>query len=273
MIDDLDEALRKLLMRELPVKNGEVNIEFHQPRREWSAKLSRPTLNLFLYDIREDVKLRQSAHHWVAEQANNHNANMRRQPVRVELHYLITAWANEPEDEHRLLSRTLMALFRFPELPEDILPESLHGQPAPISAEIAQRDGLPNPADFWSAMDNEIRPGLLYTVHMALDPYKPTTTPIVTVREIRFIAANTDEVESAGLVLWGVRGTVFGLPPMRPVRMTLVEKELEVPVAYDGAFAIRGLAEGEYTLEISVAGGAPTRHKLIVPSRDYVIEL
>jgi hypothetical protein len=45
MIDDLDEALRKLLLRELPVKNGEVETAFEQSRREWSAWFGRPTLN------------------------------------------------------------------------------------------------------------------------------------------------------------------------------------------------------------------------------------
>jgi hypothetical protein len=47
----LDETLRKLLMRELPVKNVEVDIQFHQPKRDWSAKFSRPTLNLLLLSI------------------------------------------------------------------------------------------------------------------------------------------------------------------------------------------------------------------------------
>jgi hypothetical protein len=43
MMDDLDETLRKLLLREQPAKNCEVDIQFHRPRREWSANLSRPT--------------------------------------------------------------------------------------------------------------------------------------------------------------------------------------------------------------------------------------
>jgi hypothetical protein len=60
---------------------------------------------------------------------------------------------------------------------------------------------------------------------------------------------------------------------MRPVRMTLVEKEMDVPVGPDGAFAIRGLAEGTYTLEVSVAGGPPSRRKLEVPAREYDLDL
>ena len=64
MIDDLDQVLRQLLIRELPIKNREVDVDFDQPTREWSGRLSRPTLNLFLYDLRENNKLRQTRPAW-----------------------------------------------------------------------------------------------------------------------------------------------------------------------------------------------------------------
>jgi hypothetical protein len=272
MIDELDEVLRQLLKRELPIKNGQVDIAFNQPRREWSAKLSRPTLNLFLYDIRENVKLRQAQPQWSIER-NDMVATERRRPMRVELKYVITAWATEPEDEHRLLARTLMALFRFPHLPEELIPDSLRPQPAPISMEVAQPDGLPNPSDFWSAMDNEIRPALLCTISMALDPYQPATAPLVRERELHFVDATTGEIVLRKPVLWTVSGQVRGLPPMRPVKMTLVERAMDVPVEYDGSFNLKGIAEGEYTLKVLVAGREPVQHKLVVPSREYAIDV
>ena len=51
----------------------------------------------------------------------------------LDLHYMITAWTSDPEDEHRLLASTLLALFRNPNLPEELLPESFENQPAPVS--------------------------------------------------------------------------------------------------------------------------------------------
>ncbi len=98
MINDLDETLRKLLIREIPIKNGEVEISFDQPKREWSARLNRPTLNLYLYDIRENNKLRQTQPMWEVERQANGTVTQRRKPFRVDLHYMITAWAAEPED-------------------------------------------------------------------------------------------------------------------------------------------------------------------------------
>ena len=47
MLADLDESIRKLLIEELPIKNGEIDVKFEQPKREWSAKLTKPTVNFF----------------------------------------------------------------------------------------------------------------------------------------------------------------------------------------------------------------------------------
>ena len=53
-IADLDEALRTLLERELGRHGFEgVEIAFDAPSKEWSGKLTGPTVNLFLYDLRE----------------------------------------------------------------------------------------------------------------------------------------------------------------------------------------------------------------------------
>lgn len=269
MISELDEALRQLLVDELPIRDGEIDIKFEQPNREWSARLSRPTLNLFLYDVRENVKLRQPSPQWIVEQRTADTVTQRRRPVRLDLNYAITAWAREPEDEHRLLARTLMVLFRNPYLPED----QLDGQPSPVSILAAQNDAMMNPADFWSAMDNEIRPVISCTVTLALDPYQPVVAPITTGRAIRFLDTDTDEEEPMGQELWRVSGTLLGSRPMRRVRMLLVEEEQQVPVNRDGQFTIRGLKAGEYTLEITIADKEPVRHTIVVPSSTYELEV
>jgi len=38
---------------------------------------------------------------------------------------MLTTWASEADDEHRLLSRVMMTLFRYPVLPEDRLVDEL----------------------------------------------------------------------------------------------------------------------------------------------------
>src|SRR5512138_146393 len=211
MLEDLDETIRQLLIAEMPVKNGEIEISFDQPKREWSARLSKPTLNLFLYDVRENNVLRQHQWEQLPAKGNDPRGHLKRLPFRVDCTYMFTAWATVPEDEHRLLTRSLLALFRFPTLPEDRLVGSLRNPPFDIQARLASHDKLTNPAEVWSALDNEIRPTVSYTVTLALDPWKEITTPIVRTRTLRTGQAahlsrsqqHTDEVS-------GEMGTIGG---------------------------------------------------------------
>ncbi len=278
MFHDLDEVLRQLLIREMPIKNGEVDITFDQPTREWSGRLSRPTLNFFLHDVRENIKLRQ-AQEWIVEQNPDGTVTQRRMPVRVDLHYMVTAWANDPADEHNLLARSLLALFRQPHLPPDLLPEIMRNQPRPIPLRVAQEDELRNVADVWNALDNEMRPSIALTVTLALDPYEPFVAPLVRTRELRFgqaaePASVQELVEGQGSdVFWTIGGTIHTDQPLEKLRLTLVERGLEVPIQDEGRFTIGRLRAGDYTLEIAVNGGEPTRHKISVPAPDYEIEV
>lgn len=278
MIDDLDEALRQLLVRELPVKNGEIDITFDQPRREWSARLNRPTLNLFLYDLAENKKLRQAQPVWQIEHDSNGNATKRRREVRVDLRYMITAWAAEPEDEHRLLTRTLLALFRHAHLPDDLLPESLHGQPVPIPLVVAQEEDLTNPADLWGAIDNEWRPSVTCVLTLALNPYQAETVPLVRTRELRIgqsaqPAISPQLVEGTQHRTWTIGGQVRSDQPLENLRLMLIERGLEVALQSEGRFAIGNLQPGDYTLEIVAAGRQPRRYQITVPAADYELQI
>lgn len=202
MIEELDEFLKKFLISELATLGydpAKVDIVFEQPKREWSARISRPTLNMFLYDIRENQKLRQTQPAWETRQGENGRAEQRRKPVRIDLHYLITAWGTAPEDEHSLLSRTMMALLRYSSLPEEIhesppagknhegvtyLPEILRHSGKPIPILIAQYEELPNPTDIWNVLDNEMRPAIMCILTIPVDPYAPVTVPLVRTREL-----------------------------------------------------------------------------------------
>jgi hypothetical protein len=278
MIEDLDEALRQLFIRELPIKNGEVDVKFDQPKREWSARLSRPTLNLFLYDVRENTKRRATQELWERVSTENGTVTLRRRPIRVDLHYMITAWATDAQDEHHLLSRALMALFRCPELPAELLPKVLQDQPVPILLMAGQQEELQNPSDVWSALDNEIRPAIPCVVTMALNPYLPVTGPLVRTRELRFgqsgqpRSEKLDEPEAAER-WWTIGGRLHSARPLENVRLTLVERGWDVPLQPEGRFAIGRLEAGDYTLEVAVDGRSIGRYPLSVPSPDYDLEV
>ncbi|MBN1641154.1 MAG: DUF4255 domain-containing protein [Anaerolineae bacterium] len=280
MINDLDEVLRQLLIQELSIHNGEVDISFEQPSREWAARVGgRPTLNVFLYDVRENKKLRQTRPPWDVIPNADGTVTQRRKPVRVDLHYMITAWASDPQDEHRLLTSSLMALFRQPHLPLRLLPESLQDQPVPVPLEVAQYDELHNPADIWNVLDNEMRAAVALTVTLALDPYQPVVGPLVRTRELRFgqsaAPALQQLYERAGMdTYWTIGGSIrVGGEPLKEGSISVVEQGRDVRLQPGGRFAIGHLRSGEYTLEVAVDGGAPRRFKIAVPAPDYVLEI
>src|SRR3712207_7071256 len=64
-------------------------------------------------------------------------------PRHFKLSYLITAWTQRPEDEHRLLSSLLMCFLRFDALPADLLTGPLGALGLPVPVTVA----LPPPED------------------------------------------------------------------------------------------------------------------------------
>lgn len=168
MLADLDETLRTLLKRELARHGFDgVDIAFDAPGKEWSSALSTPTVNLFLYDLREAVDRRPIE--W--EMQNGQNVEIR-PPLRLDAAYAVTAWTRAVEDEHRLLSQVLAVLYAFAVLPNDVLAGNL-GDPTaqryPLRTRIAQarQEGA---SDFWSAVGGQYKASLDYVVTVACEP-------------------------------------------------------------------------------------------------------
>lgn len=147
MITELDEAIKQLLIKKGELDSGEIEISFETPDREWSASISKPRVNLYLYDIRENHELRGTE--WRVNAEKNGMATRKKNPARIDLSYLVTIWAHDVADEHRLLWHVMMTLFKYPIIPDEVLPAVLAEQEYPITAITAQPDGLlQNPADF-----------------------------------------------------------------------------------------------------------------------------
>ncbi len=159
MIDGLDESLRTLLRRDA-LKGADVEVLFEAPTKEWAARRSTPALDVYLYDIREDLKWR--AYGSVDVRGPDGFVAARLGPPRYfKFSYLITAWTQRPEDEHRLLSNVLLCLLRSDVLPQEMLTGMLAEQGLPVRTSIAQ----PPPedrslSDVWTALGGELKPSL-----------------------------------------------------------------------------------------------------------------
>jgi hypothetical protein len=284
VIADIDDALRKLLIREIPIKRNEVDIQFDQPKREWSARLSKPTLNLFLFDVRENLRLR-GAEQYTTINHPDGTSEIRRNPVRMDLRYLMTAWVKEAEDEHLLLSSALIGLLRNPLLPDYSLSEQLKIQPTPVMIDVANFPPEVGPVDkfseIWGVLDNEMRPGVLVTITISLDPYKPLIYKQVKTREMRFLQDTTIGrpktevgIKTLSKKYWVVGGTIKSEKyDLSTLSIVLVEKKLPVELREDGRFALHKLVEGEYHLDILFNNKVLKRQQISVPGTDYDIQV
>jgi hypothetical protein len=159
MIGEVDSALRALIQNEAVVGTG-VEVVFDAPTKDWASRRNSPTIDVYLYDIREDLRRRERG------VVNSYDGNGRVQarhlpPRHFKLSYLITAWTQRPEDEHRLLSALLACFLKHDALPAALLEGGLAELGLPVPVSIA----LPPPedrsfADVWSALGGELKPSL-----------------------------------------------------------------------------------------------------------------
>jgi hypothetical protein len=175
MIDDLDRAVEELLKRELsPGLVEQVGISFAAPDSEFPpSSVTLPAVDLFLYDVRGNLELRNTG--WTVEHRDDGTAWRRRNPVRVDCSYLITAWASEGSttralDEHRLLSEVMKVLLKHPTIPEVLLQGSLKGQEPPLPSSTLQPGRLQSVSEFWQALGGKPKAALNYTVTIGVFP-------------------------------------------------------------------------------------------------------
>jgi hypothetical protein len=181
MLHDLDKTLKQLLEAELVGlfdPNTTITISFDPPEATFAP--GGPTVNLFLYDIQEDRKLRQNE--LLVERQGNAMAVKRRPPIRVECSYLVTAWSSDAENEHLLLGEVLKVLLRYQTIPRHLLQGSLADQALPLPTTVLQPGRLQSLGEFWQAMGGKPRAALHYTVTLgvSLDKAPLPALPVVT---------------------------------------------------------------------------------------------
>lgn len=276
MLADLDESLRRLLTRELEQHGfASVSVVFDAPAREWAAALSGPTVNLFLYDLREASNLRDAE--W-REHRENGTARMARPPLRLECSYAVTAWARAIEDEHRLLSQVLAVLFAHERLPSDCLAGDLNepaAQPYPLTTRIgaAREDGK---ADFWNAIGGSYKASIDYLVTLSCDAGVTVQRgPEVLSRELatRRLGADRNIVEEMHRVdgiLVGADGDVIP-----DAWLALPDIVRWAHSADDGRFSFTGVPSGSHRCRVRAADGSEGETEFRVPraSRELQVSM
>ena len=174
MLHLIDAGLEAFLRATVPLSAQDVDVSFEAPDREWSAKLTRPTVSLFLWDIRRSARHEQAG----LEEVEVDGRLVRRPALpRVELRYVLTAWTSDHGDERALLAGAMRAVLAHGEIPATYVPEALQGLPALRLLMDRTNDDQP---DFGTTLDGQLRPGIGLRVVAAVDTdaYTPAGPPV-----------------------------------------------------------------------------------------------
>lgn len=159
MIGEIDDAIRALVKASDGIA-ADIDIALDAPTKDWAARRNAPTVDLFLYDIREDTRRRE---YGFSEQRDERGIVVQRKPAPryFKLSYLVTAWTQRPDDEHRLLDALLRCFLRFDAIPDSFVNATIAETGLPCSLSVA----LPPPedrafADVWSSLGGELKPSL-----------------------------------------------------------------------------------------------------------------
>ena len=258
MIRDLSQTLRSLLTQGVPAELATAQIVFDRPSEQFNP--TQATIDLFLYDIRENVELRNNEP--TVERLNG-QATIRRPPLRINCSYLVTAWPGGVSgdelalQEHRLLSQVLQVLVRYPTIPEPFLQGSLLEQSLPLPIVTAQAEGLKSPSEFWTAMGKQLRPTLNVVVTLAIPPLSdPEIVPLVITRDFRLgekTSAVAEQMMSATVQQFfriGGRVTDASGQPVGGATVMLVEHNLTAIADADGQYSLGAISAGTYTLRL-----------------------
>jgi hypothetical protein len=253
MLNLLDESLEEFLRAVVPLPKREVDISFDAPDKDWSARVSRPTINVYLWDVRRNIDDKE----YGLETVHDENGRPYRRPPlpRVNCRYLLTAWTSDIRDEHSLLGATLAALLKHDEISAEYLQGSYRNVSPLPSIEIASGDGREN-SDFWSALGGQLKPGLDVTVTATVDSslLVPGGPPVqrfaiitsggdVTPEERLFVAGRSDH--AAGTLV----STPHGTAAVDEEGKFVVPAEVGDKVSVDGATRGEVAASGPVELK------------------------
>lgn len=274
MINDLSLTLRAILDDpKLAATFPELvaaQVVFDRPTEQFNP--SQTTIDLFLYDVREDMELRNNEP--IVERQNG-TAVIKRPPLRVACSYLLTVWAvgggELPLQEQKILSQALMVLSRYPTIPAAFLKGGLAGQEPPLPMMTSRSDGLKNPSEFWTAIGNKLRASITIVVTIGLEVFVPETAPLVITSDVRIgERTSPDEqklTEQTTQDLFRISGTIRGAnnAPLAGAVVTLKNTGFRSVADAEGHYSFGPLAKGSYTVRAQ-AGQSVKEVNIVVPA-------
>jgi Pvc16 N-terminal domain len=162
MLQFVDACLVRFLRQEARLAESDVAISFDTPDATWGASVTRPTVNLFLWDIRRH-----------GTESSGGLALGPDGPVlgltRAAVQYIVTVWTSEVTDQHHLLGSIMTSVVSHPEVPADCIVEEMATLEPPPSLRVSATDELGR-GNFWTSLGGNLRAALDLVVGFTVDP-------------------------------------------------------------------------------------------------------
>ncbi len=269
MLGELHGTFQRLIHERGLILPADVDVRFDAPRREWVASLTRPTLDFFLFDLKENTDLRYTN---LETTRANGRAVYKVPARRFDLRYLVSALTTVVEDEHLLLWRTLVTLLKYPEIPGELLPAELKAIDPPIVTQVQKPDEGDVLLDLWSGLEVAPRPALLYVVTVPVDPEFGFESPLVLTRRARYHRTLVLGPEAEDrLHIGGVVRDRSGAGLAGAAVALVGSAQPAAATGPDGSFVLTNVPAGPATLRVSPPGAAPRMVKIEIPSESYEI--
>lgn len=298
VLDQVDGVIRALLLRDLKKDLTSADqVGFDPPDDNWRtavANLGHNAVNAYLVDVRENRSLRDPE--WLVE-INQGVATRTPAPMRVDCHYLISAWSAaaaqagvEPtRDEHALLYRVLAALaIANPLNPSRVYPAGSGDlddvdaliRDADLPVQIVASDGWPKLTEFWGTMggNSRAKPAIWYTVTVPVAMPQQAAGPLVTTRIIEFRQDGDPTTAEQWLQIGGTVTDTAG----KPVEGAVVTVSGSggriigaVKTTADGRFSVGGLHADGYAIHAAKPSVGTADATTALPGRsgDYDLTL
>ncbi len=273
MIQDLSQTLRAMLTQPgLPSPLSGAQIIFDRPSEPFTP--SQTTVDLFLYDLRENLELR--TNELIVEKSHTQSVT-HKPPIRLACSYLVTAWPVSGVDlalqEQLLLSQVLQTLAHYPTIPASFLQGTMTGQVPPLPLVALHPDALKNLSEFWTSLGNKLRPSLTITVTISMPVFDDVVEFLVTTRTTGTTPATGPQQETwlqiGGRVFDQLGNGVAG------ALVDVLDAGLRTQTDSGGRFTLVRILAGSHTLRVVASGFQPQTRTLTVPGRpeDYQITL
>ena len=167
-------------------------------------------------------------------------------------------------------------MMRESELGPDLLQGTMKAD-WPVNIMVAQAEGvLRNPGEFWNALDNDLKPAVVYSVTLPVDLNVLHEAPLVLTNITDIMSARKERI-SHRIAIGGTlhakgKGKAAGAP-IAGASVSFPKLGISVYSGDDGRYVASGIPEGTQQVRILEESGAVHERELVVPSRSYDLEV